>query len=60
MKALAGKALGLFTDHKVSQWSGYIKERMNVRVHFQSSVGSEKVVFKINPVPLDPGFLLVT
>ena len=60
VKALAGKALGLFTDHKVSQWLGYIKERMNVRVHFQSSVGSEKVVLKINPVPLDPGFLLVT
>ena len=32
---------------------------MNARVHFQSFMGSEKVVFKTNPVPLDPGFLLL-
>lgn len=27
VKTLAGKTLGMFTDHQVSQWLGYLKER---------------------------------
>ena len=39
VKALAGKAVGMFTDHKVSQWLGYIKERSECKSAFPKLYG---------------------
>lgn len=59
-KAVAGIALGMFQITKqASAWDIQRKE-VNVQVHLQSFICNERVLLKSNPLPLVPGFILLT